>query len=71
MNQIAIAIQCNQNHIGIAFQFPKLATLKAVARRELGWLKCKARNAIERVAVNRVVERVAMAFNPMPAMALA
>lgn len=71
MNQIAIAIRINDRATMISAQWPKAATLKTMARYKLGRLKRKARNIIKRVAVNRVVERVAMAFNPMPAMALA
>lgn len=65
MNTIAIVI-----HIETNLQWPKLSTLRAIARYEVGRLKRKARNAVEQLAVNRIVDRVAMAFNPMP-MALA
>jgi hypothetical protein len=62
MNQIAIGIRYNQKVNLIGFQWPKLSTLKAMARYEAGRLKRK---------VARAVDRIAMAFNPMPAAALA
>ncbi len=74
MNTIAIAIRINDKVAMIGGQYPKLTTLKAIARYKLGRLKRKVRNAcniVERMAVNRVVDRVAMAFNPMPCVALA
>ncbi len=75
MNIVAIAIHIEINDkfllVGMRRQYPKLAALKAIARYELGRLKRKVRDVVERLAVNRVIGRVAMAFNPMPSVALA
>lgn len=64
MNTIAIAVRFQ-----VQVSWPKLATLKAMAHYEVARLKRKVSNAVERAALARIVDRVAMAFNPMPAMA--
>lgn len=62
MNTIAIGMRYNNKANLIGLQWPKLSTIKAMARYEANRLKRKAR---------RVVERVAMAITPIPAAALA
>ncbi len=62
MNEIVIGIRYNDKVLMIGRQWPKLATLKVMARLEIARLKRNARD---------IVERVAMAIIPMPAMALA
>lgn len=71
MNEIAIGIRYNDKVNLIGASWPKLATLKAIARLEIARLKRNARDLVERVAITRIIDRVAMAFNnPMPTMAL-
>ena len=71
MNSLAIGMRYNDKINLINVRWPKLATLKAMARLKIARLKRNARDLIEHVAVTRIASRVSMAFNPMPDMALA